>query len=111
PDGGGPGNSGGGPDNDGGGPTNGGPTNGGPTNDGGPNGGGASDPSGGPAPQPRSVPSAGPADQVEAADQPYRARLLTVPGVGSGAAGRRSRAETTTGRTTGSRQPGGAGNR
>jgi magnesium chelatase subunit D len=38
----------------------------------------------------------------------FRTRLLTVPGVGEGAAGRRSRAETGTGRTTGARPPRGA---
>ncbi|WP_394812910.1 putative cobaltochelatase [Streptomyces boetiae] len=43
-----------------------------------------------------------------AAGEPFRARALTVPGVGEGAAGRRSRARTAQGRTTGSRAPRGA---
>ncbi|MFI6579760.1 putative cobaltochelatase [Embleya sp. NPDC050493] len=37
-----------------------------------------------------------------AAAEPYRTRLFSVPGVGQGAAGRRSRARTASGRTTGS---------
>jgi magnesium chelatase subunit D len=37
--------------------------------------------------------------------EPYRARLLAVPGSGTGVAGRRGRAITTTGRTIGSRRP------
>lgn len=44
-----------------------------------------------------------------AAGQPFRARLIAVPGLGHGAAGRRSRAETGTGRTTGERRPTGRG--
>lgn len=43
-----------------------------------------------------------------AAAEPFRARLIAVPGLGQGAAGRRSRAETGTGRTTGERRPAGA---
>ncbi|MDI3404899.1 putative cobaltochelatase [Streptomyces cavernicola] len=42
------------------------------------------------------------------ASEPFRAKLLTVPGTGAGAAGRRSRARTEHGRTTGSRRPQGA---
>jgi magnesium chelatase subunit D len=117
----GPSNEGSGPDNDSGGPDDGGggsddgggpdggggpDDGGGPDNDGGPDGGGdpAPDHRGANAPQPRTVPRSAPVDQVQSAAEPYRARLLTVPGIGSGAAGRRSRAETTTGRTTGSRR-------
>ncbi|MCX9190654.1 magnesium chelatase [Carbonactinospora thermoautotrophica] len=37
--------------------------------------------------------------------EPFRARLLSVPGVGSGRAGRRSRAETSYGRTVRARRP------
>ncbi|MEV6105551.1 putative cobaltochelatase [Streptomyces sp. NPDC051940] len=37
--------------------------------------------------------------------EPFRTKPLTVPGVGEGAAGRRSRARTTTGRTTGAQRP------
>ena len=51
--------------------------------------------SGATAPQPSTA---------EAGD-PYRARLLAVPGSGAGVAGRRSRALTSTGRTIGSRRP------
>ncbi|WP_093848536.1 putative cobaltochelatase [Streptomyces pini] len=42
------------------------------------------------------------------AGEPFRARTLHVPGVGEGTAGRRSRARTTQGRTTGARRPRGA---
>ncbi|MBO8188358.1 putative cobaltochelatase [Streptomyces spirodelae] len=42
------------------------------------------------------------------AGEPFRARTLTVPGLGEGAAGRRSRARTAHGRTTGARRPQGA---
>ncbi|MFJ6567317.1 putative cobaltochelatase [Streptomyces sp. NPDC091292] len=44
---------------------------------------------------------------VRAAD-PFRAKTLTVPGLGEGAAGRRSRARTEHGRTTGAHRPRGA---
>ncbi len=40
--------------------------------------------------------------------EPYRTRPLTVPGLGEGAAGRRSRARSAHGRTTGDRRPRGA---
>ncbi|MCF2527491.1 putative cobaltochelatase [Yinghuangia soli] len=101
---------------------------GGPDQDG-PGGGG---PGGGPAPQetappepPRNASSDAPAAEqppparestaaaaapeqpAVAASEPFRARLLAVPGLGQGAAGRRSRAETGTGRTTGDRRPSG----
>ncbi|GAA2081503.1 putative cobaltochelatase [Streptomyces albiaxialis] len=42
------------------------------------------------------------------AAEPFKARTLTVPGLGEGAAGRRSRARTAHGRTTGARRPQGA---
>ncbi|MFJ9026969.1 putative cobaltochelatase [Streptomyces sp. NPDC102274] len=42
------------------------------------------------------------------AAEPFRTKTLSVPGLGEGAAGRRSRARTEHGRTTGSRQPRGA---
>jgi magnesium chelatase subunit D len=42
---------------------------------------------------------------VQPAEKPFRARLLTVPGHGSGAEGRRSRAITPNGRTIGSKRP------
>ncbi|WP_197359091.1 VWA domain-containing protein, partial [Streptomyces clavuligerus] len=43
-----------------------------------------------------------------AAAEPFRARTLSVPGIGEGAAGRRSRSRSEHGRTTGSRRPRGA---
>ncbi|MEV6668311.1 putative cobaltochelatase [Streptomyces nigra] len=42
------------------------------------------------------------------ASEPFRAKVLSVPGIGDGAAGRRSRARTEHGRTTGARRPKGA---
>ncbi|MDF6041693.1 putative cobaltochelatase [Streptomyces sp. JH14] len=42
------------------------------------------------------------------AAEPYRTKMLSVPGIGEGAAGRRSRARTEHGRTTGARRPEGA---
>ncbi|POX44444.1 putative cobaltochelatase [Streptomyces sp. Ru72] len=42
------------------------------------------------------------------ASEPFRTKVLTVPGLGDGAAGRRSRARTQAGRTTGARRPQGA---
>jgi len=68
--------------------------------------------------EPRGTP-AGPQDGVEGSSRPasapttaaagdaYRVRRLDVPGVGVGVAGRRSRAQTPTGRTTGARVPSG----
>nr|WP_205615242.1 putative cobaltochelatase [Streptomyces harenosi] len=42
------------------------------------------------------------------AAEPFRTKVLSVPGIGEGAAGRRSRARTEQGRTTGARRPRGA---
>ncbi|CAL9417637.1 putative protein [Streptomyces sp. enrichment culture] len=42
------------------------------------------------------------------ASEPFRTKVLSVPGIGEGAAGRRSRARTEHGRTTGARRPNGA---
>ncbi|WP_416520200.1 putative cobaltochelatase [Streptomyces achromogenes] len=39
------------------------------------------------------------------ATEPFRTKVLSVPGIGEGAAGRRSRARTEHGRTTGARRP------
>ncbi|WP_028803334.1 putative cobaltochelatase [Streptomyces sp. 142MFCol3.1] len=50
---------------------------------------------------------AGEQSPVRAA-KPFRTKTLSVPGLGEGAAGRRSRARTEHGRTTGSRRPRGA---
>ncbi|GGQ24677.1 putative cobaltochelatase [Streptomyces roseolilacinus] len=110
-----------GPDGDGGDGDDGGPDGDG----GGPGGGGGVPPqaqepgprAGAPEPsgeRPEAAPSpgAGPAPAREqspvAAAEPFRTKVLTVPGVGDGAAGRRSRARTEHGRTTGARRPHGA---
>ncbi|OQR63184.1 magnesium chelatase [Streptomyces maremycinicus] len=50
---------------------------------------------------------AGQQSAVRAAE-PFRTKVLSVPGIGEGAAGRRSRARTEHGRTTGARRPRGA---
>ncbi|MET9062136.1 MULTISPECIES: putative cobaltochelatase [Streptomyces] len=50
---------------------------------------------------------AGERSAVRAAE-PFRTKVLSVPGIGEGAAGRRSRARTEHGRTTGARRPRGA---
>ncbi|MEU7580758.1 putative cobaltochelatase [Streptomyces sp. NPDC041068] len=106
------------------------PDGGGP--DGGPDGGGGQPPAGegpdspelpsqnqgsgtdeAPAPQepaPAPAPATGGAGEQQAvrAAEPFRTKMLSVPGIGEGAAGRRSRARTEHGRTTGSRRPQGA---
>ncbi|WP_329262137.1 putative cobaltochelatase [Streptomyces pseudovenezuelae] len=52
---------------------------------------------------------AGAGEQAAArASEPFRTKVLSVPGLGEGAAGRRSRARTEHGRTTGARRPQGA---
>ncbi|MBG0816779.1 VWA domain-containing protein [Planomonospora sp. ID82291] len=57
---------------------------------------------------PSGAQSAGPGrEQVAEADPVRRARLFTVPGLGAGAPGRRSRARTPLGKTTGARVPDG----
>ncbi|MFJ9579790.1 putative cobaltochelatase [Streptomyces sp. NPDC101191] len=94
--------------------------------DGGPGGGGGIPPQGdGPAPEdasdvPGNAPGNTPAptprnDAAEAGEraavkaaEPFRTKMLSVPGLGEGAAGRRSRARTEHGRTTGAIRPRGA---
>ncbi|MEU3607340.1 putative cobaltochelatase [Streptomyces sp. NPDC035033] len=93
--------------------------------DGGPGGGGGVPPQGGEgaAPETDSVPERAPGRAPEQAPvpqgaageraavkaaEPFRTRMLSVPGVGDGAAGRRSRARTEHGRTTGATRPRGA---
>ncbi|MFC0596950.1 putative cobaltochelatase [Streptomyces palmae] len=49
----------------------------------------------------------GPEQRAVGAGEPFRIRRLSVPGLGEGAAGRRSRARTRQGRTTGARLPSG----
>lgn len=61
---------------------------------------GAEAPAAGAGPAPEQAPA-------KAAD-PFRTKVLTVPGLGDGASGRRSRARTEQGRTTGARRPRGA---
>ncbi|MCX5432497.1 putative cobaltochelatase [Streptomyces sp. NBC_00257] len=53
-------------------------------------------------------PSGGGERQPVGATEPFRTEMLSVPGLGEGAAGRRSRARTEHGRTTGARRPQGA---
>ncbi|MEV5172722.1 putative cobaltochelatase [Streptomyces flaveolus] len=69
-------------------------------------GGGAARPEAGEGGQPQA--SGGQEQSAVRAAEPFRAKALTVPGVGEGAAGRRSRARTEHGRTTGARRPRGA---
>ncbi|MER7718404.1 putative cobaltochelatase [Streptomyces flaveolus] len=57
--------------------------------------------------EPQSSGGAGEQSPVRAAE-PFRTKVLSVPGLGEGAAGRRSRARTEHGRTTGARRPRGA---
>ncbi|MFJ4961951.1 putative cobaltochelatase [Streptomyces sp. NPDC088729] len=52
--------------------------------------------------------SAGGEQRPVASAEPFRTKTLSVPGLGDGAAGRRSRARTEHGRTTGARRPHGA---
>ncbi|WP_251019114.1 putative cobaltochelatase [Streptomyces sp. ISL-11] len=59
------------------------------------------------APQGSAAAESGDTPAVAAAD-PFRTRKLDVPGLGEGADGRRSRARTAHGRTTGARRPRGA---
>jgi magnesium chelatase subunit D len=97
----------GGPDGSGGpdGPGGGG---GQPAPDSGPqgDGAGATRPEGGEGGQPRA--SGAQEQSAVRASEPFRAKVLSVPGLGEGAAGRRSRARTEHGRTTGARRPRGA---
>ncbi|MER6071347.1 putative cobaltochelatase [Streptomyces sp. NPDC001817] len=79
-----------------------------PTPDSGPQGDGdtAARPESGEGGEPQAS-GAGEQSAVRAAE-PFRTRVLSVPGIGEGAAGRRSRARTEHGRTTGARRPQGA---
>ncbi|WP_432041232.1 putative cobaltochelatase [Streptomyces cadmiisoli] len=51
------------------------------------------------------LPSDGGEQSAVRAAEPFRTKVLSVPGIGQGAAGRRSRARTEHGRTTGARRP------
>ncbi|GAA5055206.1 magnesium chelatase subunit D [Thermocatellispora tengchongensis] len=77
-----------------------------PSGDGGGDGGDGGDDGG--DDRPGEGPGDGPGERIVAPGEPYRvpaARSFQVPGIGDGAAGRRSRARTPYGRTTGSRPP------
>ncbi|MFF4571067.1 putative cobaltochelatase [Streptomyces sp. NPDC001410] len=76
-----------------------------PQSDGGPQGGGdtAARPEAGETGQPQA--SGAQEQQAVRAAEPFRTKALSVPGIGEGAAGRRSRARTEHGRTTGARRP------
>ncbi|MEV7829629.1 putative cobaltochelatase [Streptomyces subrutilus] len=64
------------------------------------------DPSAAPeAPQPSAQGPDGPGQAAVAAAEPFRTKVLSVPGLGEGASGRRSRARTAHGRTTGAQRP------
>jgi magnesium chelatase subunit D len=54
------------------------------------------------------APGTGGEQKAAPAGEPFKAKALSVPGLGEGAAGRRSRARTAHGRTTGARRPRGA---
>lgn len=51
------------------------------------------------------APAGGGEQAAARAAEPFRTKMLSVPGLGEGAAGRRSRARTEHGRTTGARRP------
>ncbi|MFF5017921.1 putative cobaltochelatase [Streptomyces sp. NPDC001165] len=76
-----------------------------PQSDAGPQGGGdtAAQPEAGESGQPQA--SGAQEQQAVRAAEPFRTKALSVPGIGEGAAGRRSRARTEHGRTTGARRP------
>ncbi|WP_180686856.1 putative cobaltochelatase [Streptomyces gossypiisoli] len=86
----------------------------------GPGGGGGGEPAPGDGPQGGDAaarPESGEGDQLPGgggeqsavgAAEPFRTKALSVPGIGEGAAGRRSRARTEHGRTTGAGRPRGA---
>ncbi|MEU6509918.1 putative cobaltochelatase [Streptomyces sp. NPDC046942] len=79
-----------------------------PAPDSGPQGGGdtAARPEAGEGGEPQA--SGGREQSAVRAAEPFRTKVLSVPGIGEGAAGRRSRARTEHGRTTGARRPQGA---
>ncbi|MFE4638270.1 putative cobaltochelatase [Streptomyces sp. NPDC056773] len=112
------------PEGPGEGPEDGGPDGGGPDGGGGvpPQGSGPDAPEAEPEPpaepeqRPEAQPSAqeapengaaaGAAEQAPVrASEPFRTKMLSVPGLGEGASGRRSRARTAHGRTTGAQRP------
>ncbi|MEV7285979.1 putative cobaltochelatase [Streptomyces sp. NPDC093252] len=109
------GDSSGGPDDDGPGPD--GPGGGGQRPDAGGDGGEGGEGSDSGAPPPGAgggedgggpVPSGAGEQSPVRASEPFRTKVLSVPGIGEGAAGRRSRARTEHGRTTGAQRAEGA---
>ncbi|MEW1724423.1 putative cobaltochelatase [Streptomyces sp. NPDC093109] len=66
------------------------------------------EPEGRPEARPRPAGAGAGEQSAVRAAEPFRTKALSVPGLGDGAAGRRSRARTEHGRTTGSRRPKGA---
>ncbi|MGY1635645.1 putative cobaltochelatase [Geodermatophilus sp. SYSU D00742] len=112
-----------GPDDDGGGPAGGGPPGAGPSGGSGPGDGTAAEGDGGrhdgPSPAPGAAGAAqdrlpgdsasttgrAPERAAVAPADPFRTRRLEVPGIGAGAAGRRSRARADRGRVVGSTRP------
>ncbi|MFF8292305.1 putative cobaltochelatase [Streptomyces sp. NPDC016309] len=97
-----------GPEGPGGGPGGGGGGGGVPPQAGEPEGSAPEAPAEAPAetPEPAPAPGAGGGEQAPVrAAEPFRTKMLSVPGLGEGAAGRRSRARTEHGRTTGARRP------
>ncbi|MFE2165596.1 putative cobaltochelatase [Streptomyces sp. NPDC059447] len=104
----GPDDNGGGPDGGGGVPPQSGPEGGGPAE-------APEAPAEAPAEAPEQRPDApqpsaqgggaAPEQAAVRAAEPFRTKVLSVPGLGEGAAGRRSRARTAHGRTTGSQRP------
>ncbi|MFD9435071.1 putative cobaltochelatase [Streptomyces sp. NPDC060002] len=60
---------------------------------------------GGEGGEPRPAGSGAAEQSAVRAAEPFRTKVLSVPGIGEGAAGRRSRARTEHGRTTGARRP------
>ncbi|MGX1502868.1 UNVERIFIED_CONTAM: magnesium chelatase subunit D [Streptomyces graminofaciens] len=92
-----------------GGPDGGGGGGGGvPPQGSGPDTGEAAGSQGEPGRAPVPAPGTGAEQQPARATEPFRTKMLSVPGLGEGAAGRRSRARTEHGRTTGARRPRGA---
>ncbi|MET9698039.1 putative cobaltochelatase [Streptomyces sp. NPDC006529] len=67
---------------------------------------GPAEPEGAPEPAPARADAAeGPTQAAVRAADPFRTKMLSVPGLGEGASGRRSRARTAHGRTTGAQRP------
>ncbi|MDH6519986.1 magnesium chelatase subunit D [Streptomyces sp. SAI-135] len=81
------------------------PSSDGPQSDGG---GSGAQPEAGEDGEPQASGSGAGEQAAARASEPFRTKVLSVPGLGDGVAGRRSRARTEHGRTTGARRPRGA---